>query len=136
MIIDNKILYLYERRNHPDILNSELYSVLEEAYNSEFQYNLVSIIELILKQKDDELLNQFIKLYSTKEKHTIEWWTSYRKISLYKLIKETGLTKGTLYNIKNGESNPKYDTLMRICNVLNIGIEELDIIVNTEQKKE
>lgn len=54
-------------------------------------------------------------------------------LSLAKLRDLTGLSKSTLSDIENGKSNPKIDTLEKICDALNIEIK--DVLENEQIQK-
>lgn len=50
---------------------------------------------------------------------------SEKKITPYKVAKETGISQSTLSDWKNGKSSPKYDKLIRIANYLNVDVNTL-----------
>jgi transcriptional regulator with XRE-family HTH domain len=45
--------------------------------------------------------------------------------SLYRLAKELGLPQQTVYSWANGRTQPSYDNMDRLCEILNCSIGEL-----------
>ena len=50
-----------------------------------------------------------------------------KEIKGFELAKKTGLTEGTISNIRQGKVKPKLETLQKIAEVLGIGIDEIEI---------
>lgn len=45
--------------------------------------------------------------------------------SLYKLAKELGLPQQTVYSWASGRTQPSYDNMDRLCDILDCGVGEL-----------
>lgn len=45
--------------------------------------------------------------------------------SLYKLAKEMGLPQQTVYSWASGRTQPSYDNMDRLCDILDAGVGEL-----------
>ena len=62
--------------------------------------------------------------------------------SLYRLAKELGLPQQTVYSWANGRTQPSYDNMDRLCEVINCTVGELfeaepvqhklDLVVNSD----
>lgn len=57
--------------------------------------------------------------------HNFSRLIKQRKITAYRVAKETGISQSTLSDWKNGKSTPKVDKLMKIADYLNVPLEEL-----------
>lgn len=140
MISDKKIESIYQKYQeqklqleHPD-----LYAFLDAAFKSENNYSLTSFSSMVLtgynnksnnldlKEDAKTTFELFIELYTTQA-YSIDWWLDYRGMYINDLLKKTGLTKKGLYQIRMGNTKPKYETILRICEALDIKVGELEI---------
>lgn len=60
-------------------------------------------------------------------KLTINQWMGLKEIKGFELAEKTGLTEGTISNIRQGKVKPKLETIQKIAEVLEIGIDEIEI---------
>lgn len=53
-----------------------------------------------------------------------------RGLTLKEAADYTGLAKDTIYKIESGRSDPRYSTLVKLCNLYNVSIN--DIVLHTK----
>lgn len=131
------------KENFPDLA-----SFLEDANaNKKITYDLPKFITLLvltynkhktakfsLEQNFQETFQALSYLYNLKPAFEIDQWRQIRGITLDRLKEDTGLTKKALFDIRMGDSRPKYDTLIKICNALDITFYQLKLPPLREKK--
>lgn len=141
-MLSNKMKDVYQNAFMERVTNKEsfidLIELLEYANaNKKITYDLPKFITFmvlhyegirksVVLQKDFKTsLDELLYLYGLKPAFELEQWINIRGITWTEFENRTGLTKKAVLDIRKGESRPKYDTLLKILEALDISFYEL-----------